>query len=192
MKLEAETFYFVRDCDQLTSSEQTEVKQVFANVLSNEGICQRRGATVCNLENFGIICGKKTKRKRRSADGQEYTEERSEVKLGLNLKAPRTLNSTLDTNRICTLLRIRQKSCTVELATKAYKRFLKAALLYGAQQLKKLYQHPDKVRFQAAGRDFEAEDEPLVVGEAFTPCDEGMVPQNDMCGMLLLYTFTSL
>ena len=181
VKLEAGVHYFVRDCEDLTPSEQAEVKQRFAKVLDEDGICKRRGSKVCNFDNFGIICGRRVVRRRRSADGQVHSEEVSEAHLSLEVIASKSLNSSRDAERICATLKIQPSDCSVALAKAAYRRYLKAALLYGRMQMKNLFKNPESVSFKAAGRDFETDEDGLSVSAPFSECDEGMVLSNDMC-----------
>ncbi|ELU17886.1 hypothetical protein CAPTEDRAFT_190824, partial [Capitella teleta] len=144
-RLEADAFYFVRKCKDLTPSEQDDVKKTFAAVLDDNQVCKLRGTKLCNLDNFGIICGNETlRRRKRSTDGQEYDEEVSEVKIQLEVRGNKVLDSSTEANRICALLRIPRSRCTVRIATEAYKRYLKAAVMFSGNQLKSLFRRPER------------------------------------------------
>ena len=182
MKLEAGAKYFIQDCENLTLLEKEQVKIAFSTILEHDGVCQRKDSQVCSLDKFAIICGKKSVRKRRSADGKMHAEVMSEAKMNLEFIAVKALNSSQDAQRICALLKIHPDDCVMDLAKVAYRRFLKASLLYAARQLKQFFKIPWNAHFRAAGRDFEAiGDTGLSVSNPFSQCDGGMVMQNDMC-----------
>eukprot|EP00914_Ancora_sagittata_P013477 GHVO01026502.1.p1 GENE.GHVO01026502.1~~GHVO01026502.1.p1 ORF type:complete len:185 (+),score=13.70 GHVO01026502.1:277-831(+) len=184
--MDAATFYFARNCTDLTPAEQIDVKKAFKDVLAQNKICQLRGTQLCDLHNFGIICGKESvRRRKRSVDGQEYDEHVSEVKLQFEVKANKSLDSSKETKRICALLRIPQRSCSVWVAKQAYKRYLRAAVIYSGRQLQALYKNPERASFSVAQRDFEAKKEGVAVGSTDSLCDPGMAAHNGMCGECL-------
>ena len=66
IRLEADTSYFVRRCRDLTEEEQKAVKEQFAEVLNNEGICKDREENpMCVIQDIAIICGRQTRRRRK-------------------------------------------------------------------------------------------------------------------------------
>jgi hypothetical protein len=182
IKLEAETFYFVDKCKDLTPKQQDEAKQVFANILNENGVCQKSSTQLCDMDNFAIICGKETfRRRKRSADGSEQEEEVSQATLQLDVKARKTLDVSKDALRICAMFRYPSNRCTKTIAGKLYERYLKAALLYSEKQLKNVFRNPQAVSFQAADREFEAKKDGVSTGVPEPDCDEGMATVNGVC-----------
>ena len=99
IRLEAESYYFVQDCQNLTGEEQKQVKVQFADILNKEDICKsRKKKPLCEIKDIGIICGRTTRR-RRSIDGSDIIE--SSVDFSFNVTALENDPTTEDCQDIC-------------------------------------------------------------------------------------------
>ena len=148
LRLHADIYYFTAKCNELNPTQQEEVKEAFSQVLNDEEVCVKGSIKLCNLDNFAIICGKESRRKRRSVDGVEYEEDVSEVELQVDLTSYKAFSPSKDANRICEMLRIPLRRCTKSVANAAYQRFLRSAAMYTQRQLNNLNQDPQKVSFK--------------------------------------------
>lgn len=162
------------------------MKQKFADMLTNEGICSKGTTKICDVKNIGIICGETTRRKKRDLDGLEHEEEVSQVMISMGVFAHKVEDSKLDCDSICTMLRIPSPRCSV-LCKPAYRRFLKAAVMYSQWQLKKLYETPEKAHFSTSNRNFEAEQNGIQSQNVMSDCGEGAVSRNDFCSEFIAF-----
>ena len=184
----------MRACHNLTESEKDEVKQEFAQMLTDEGICLKRATRVCDVRNVGIICGHSVRRRKRDVSSTGEVEETEQVEenihFQMNVTALKLQFKDCD-GHICPMLRIRARDCP-RLCEPAYKRFLRAAVMYSKRQLTTLYSRPQRAAFSAAHRDFEAQEEGLTTSNLLIGCEDGMKPDGTRCGRSMSNTLLSV
>ncbi|XP_013396516.1 sushi, von Willebrand factor type A, EGF and pentraxin domain-containing protein 1 isoform X1 [Lingula anatina] len=174
-RLEAESAYFVRACNDLTPEERLAVRQEFADKLTAEGICLKRTTKVCDVANVDIICGRTTRRRRRRG----VDEVVESVDFSFNLTAKKMFNETKDCDKICQFLRIPDAFCS-ELCFPTFRRFMRATMLYAKRQLtQKFSNEKNRMKFMAARREFEPDD--VKTSDVVVACEEGMRAANETC-----------
>ena len=171
-RLEGNSSYFVRKCKELTPDEQQKVKEDFAKMLSDEGICVRRETKVCDAKNVGIICGATRRRRKRGV-----TEEIDEVNVFFEFASKQIPPSECD--KICTMLRIPSARCEA-LCVPTYKRFLKALMHHTKQSVESLFADRRKVSFRSGQHAFMYNPGTLQTSEVIVDCPPGM-KNNETC-----------
>merc|ERR1712168_649095 len=131
IRIEADSKYFTTACEALSEEEKGQVKDEFAKVLNNEGVCERSKMKVCEVKNMAIICGKSTSF---MFGGTAFTVD--EVNLSFNISAIKFGEKAVECDKICDALHIPENQCD-KLCLPVYKRFLLAAVTMSKQQMKK-------------------------------------------------------
>lgn len=176
--MEADSSYFVRDCVDMNETEQEEVKAKFAEVLNENQVCKRGRRKICDVKDMAIICGNRTLRRRKRG----VMEDLSSMDMFFGVEAFQIRDKPKDCPDICRFLNIPENYCE-RLCLPAYKRFLKAAVLHARQQLQTLYgAQRERMKFEAANREFEPEEDGLHTTEVISKCKEGRVVRDDICG----------
>ncbi|ELU02210.1 hypothetical protein CAPTEDRAFT_212422 [Capitella teleta] len=175
---EADAYYLTTSCENMTLAEKEDVKQTFADMLKEHGICMKRRTQICDIKNIGIICGATRRRKRRDADGRVRYEHLADVDIQMEVAAHKVQDRLMDCDQICVFLKISQDECE-SMCEPAYKRFLRAAVHFTKSELTKLYRTRSNVHFQAASRHFESDG--LETKDVRTKCQEGMAAENELC-----------
>ena len=173
-RIEADSAYFVRACHNLSDDEKEDVRREFAQVLTDEGVCQARQSKVCDMRNVGIVCGR-VRRKRGTEE-----EEVEVADISFDVFALKVEEKPVDCDKICRMIGIPQRFCDRS-CVPAYKRYLKAGVIHAKNQVEALYRNSkERLTFTAAQRTFEANS--AQVSDVIIDCEPGMVAEESMCG----------
>ncbi len=74
VQINADVFYYVNDCDQLSDPQHQTLKEQFLQFLHDKGVCQPNTVLGCGIEELHILCGPD------EDIGHERTRRAAEVK----------------------------------------------------------------------------------------------------------------
>jgi hypothetical protein len=184
VKVNANTTYFVRACSNLTEQEQSVVKEQFAQMLTDHGVCksrrQGREQKMCEAKNVGIICGRTVRRRKRGLFETEEDEVDFSFTLLPTIEGIDVNNVKIaDCDKICETLKIPEFRCS-DLCEGTYRRWALAAARYGKRSLEQAFEN-GQMRFNAAERHFEPTDDALKSSDVISECSPGSKSDGELC-----------